>query len=165
VESGKLAKQLQQIASLLFVQPISVGELVHPEHLAKSVCLKALSLEMVTHLDPSKILRGGNEFCGNWFHSYARKMSAEAPGALGYANVRKLVTQARRDSLTRMSKTDLENVQRRKSMTRRERLAQFQQTHEVAMSTIASEAEVRRKKSDILRAAREAATKAASASD
>jgi len=41
-------------------------------------------------------------------------------------------------------------------MTQQERRDRFQETHDTAMATIASEVEARRRKNELLRAAREA---------
>jgi len=50
------------------------------------------------------------------------------------------------------------NYRSRKSFTNQERREQFQATHETAMAAIEAEAEARRRKTEKLRAAREAST-------
>lgn len=90
VESGKLTEQPQKIAFLLFVQPLPVGKLVHPEHFVNSVCREVCSLEMITHIDPSKFCAGEMSLAGIGSTGIARKMSNEAFHVLGYANLRNL---------------------------------------------------------------------------
>jgi hypothetical protein len=55
-----------------------------------------------------------------------------------------------------MTKQNNGDRQRRSSMTQQERRDRFQETHDTAMATIASEVEARRRKNELLRAAREA---------
>jgi hypothetical protein len=57
-----------------------------------------------------------------------------------------------------MTENDQQKTLRRTSMTRQERREQTQHTHDIAMSAIAAEADARRRKTELLRAAREAAT-------
>jgi hypothetical protein len=58
-----------------------------------------------------------------------------------------------------MNDTEHNNIRRRKTLTNEQKRERLYATHRVAMETIAAEAEARRKRTEQLRAAREAASK------
>lgn len=61
----------------------------------------------------------------------------------------------------RMTQKTTENVHRRNGMTEQQRRDRFTTTHDTAMATIEADAEARRKKTERLKAARQAAMRAA----
>lgn len=153
LKSCELTEQQKKFASLLGIKSVPVSELVDPKNAANLGYFYALKFKMITH-SPLAELREGNVSQRVWFQEHLAKSRRGV--ATPYGGVQKLANLTYGTTSGCMTQNDHEDRQRRSSMTQQERRDRFQETHDTAMATIASEVEARRKKTESLRAAREA---------